>query len=136
MWLKHEENLNGMEKVKEVQDVLGYKNLTLDELRNRLDVDIQDSKIRIEKLEKEKERLKNMTSPSVTELIANIEKYVSVQIENKDTNGFTIANITVNENVYLSDAQIEAIKFVYALQGVHRFIVKGRFESEILYFAY
>ena len=136
MWLKHEENLNGMEKVKEVQDVLGYKNLTLDELRNRLDVDIQDSKIHIEKLEKEKERLKNMTSPSVTELIANIEKYVSVQIENKDTNGFTIANITVNENVYLSDAQIEAIKFVYALQGVHRFIVKGRFESEILYFAY
>ena len=81
--------------------------------------------------------LNQMSQPDTLEVLKDISKYAEVVLseesyevgrsDQRSTVKYNLATITIKDGVYLDDSQIEAIKFIYYLQGIKRFVVIGRF---------
>ena len=81
--------------------------------------------------------LNKMSQPDTLEVLKDISEYAEVVLsqesyevgrsDQRSTVKYNLATITIKDGVYLDDSQIEAIKFIYYLQGIKRFVVIGRF---------
>jgi hypothetical protein len=81
--------------------------------------------------------LNKMSQPDTLEVLKNISEYAEVVLseesyevgrsDQRSTVKYNLATITIKDGVYLDDSQIEAIKFIYYLQGIKKFVVIGRF---------
>ncbi len=87
--------------------------------------------------EKDLEILKGLNQPNSDDFLNSIKDYVSAEVfdevgyvgrsDQRTEVKHKVAKITINEGLYLDEGQIEAVKYLYSLRGVDRFIIVGRF---------